>query len=77
MSWGENIPAAKVAVGHLHPNKRIRLRAAIGGNHWFRYDDKSTSTTRFADTALEVLPYLSVEAPDHWARGPLPDTNRL
>jgi hypothetical protein len=76
MSWGEHIPPTKVVVGHLHPNKRIRLGAAMEGNHWFRYDDKGTSATRFGDTAREVLPYLSVEAPDRWARGPLPDTKR-
>ena len=46
----------------------------MGGDHWFRYDDKGTSTTRFAHTAREALPYLSGEALAHWAKGPLPDT---
>ncbi|WP_339542987.1 DUF4304 domain-containing protein [Pseudomonas sp. JAI120] len=74
MSWGEQIPPTKVVAAHLHPNKRIRLGAVMGGDHWFRYDNKGNSTTRFADTAREVQPYLSGEASDHWAKGPLPDT---
>jgi hypothetical protein len=77
MSRGELIPPAKVVAGHLHPTKRIRLEAPIGDDHWFRYDDKGTSATRFADTAREVLPYLSDEASDHQAKGHLPDNETL
>ena len=73
LAWGEHVPAAKVVVRHLHPNGRIRLGAPMGGDHWFRYDNKGGSTTRFADTAREVLPYLSTEATEHWAKGPLKD----
>ncbi|MEC4168752.1 MULTISPECIES: DUF4304 domain-containing protein [unclassified Pseudomonas] len=75
LHWGEQIPAAKVVATHLHPNKRIRLGAAMEGDHWFRYDNKGTRTTRFEDTAREVLPYLSAEATDHWAKGPLCDNS--
>ncbi|MGG5284086.1 DUF4304 domain-containing protein [Pseudomonas viridiflava] len=33
MSWGEQIPPAKVVATHLHPSKRIRLRTVMGGDH--------------------------------------------
>lgn len=74
MPWGEHIPPAKVVAAHLHPNKRIRLGAVMGGDHWFRYDNKGNTPARFADTAREVQPYLSGKASDHWAKGPLPCT---
>jgi hypothetical protein len=67
--WGKQIPPTKVAASNMHPNQRVRLGAPKGEDHWFRYDDKGDSATRFADTAREVLPHLSIQATEHWARG--------
>lgn len=38
-SWGERIPAKKLEVYYLHPDRRFRLgTASTGEDHWFRYD---------------------------------------
>jgi hypothetical protein len=72
MPWGEQIPPGKVLATHLYPGNRIRLGAVLEGDSWFRYDNRGSCTTRFADTAREVLPYLTGEASNHWAKGPFP-----
>jgi len=62
-SWGEAIPATKVTAHDLHPNLRLRIKAAesSGTDAWFRYDQGQTR-----DCAQRVLSALPI-AEQWWA----------
>lgn len=50
--WGRHIPPNKVTAWDL--NKRHRLGAPVGGDHWFRFDD-GTPTDKVARSVVAHL----------------------
>jgi hypothetical protein len=59
---GVHTPPDKVRVRHIHPTQRLRLGSHPPDkvDHWFRFEPESDCI--YADTALEVLPWLRGQA---------------
>jgi hypothetical protein len=65
--WGLFVPPNKVTAHDIDFDRRPRLGAPTGGDHWFRFDDLlPADEIAFDAVARQVLPYLDRQAEPFW-----------